>query len=214
MEQVQNDSALGSMLQRMAKNKTHLYQQLSIRSQSGGVVLVGDSLVEFFPIYELYRGPLSIYNRGVAGNTTHDVLKRSDDTVISIQPKTVILLAGINDFMPFVPHNTIEEIVLRLIQIGKHIASSLRDVNMCIQSLYPVNEEFDRGFLNGVNNDQICTLNDSLNKQCNDNHFTFIDVYPHLLDKDRQLDKYLTLDGIHVNVSAYKMILGLLCPHF
>ncbi|MFT9057650.1 MAG: hypothetical protein ABF449_13795, partial [Ethanoligenens sp.] len=120
----------------------------------------------------------------------------------------------INDFMPFVPHNTIQEIVLRLIQIGKHIKSSIRDVHMCIQSLYPVNEKFDRGFLNGVNNNQIRTLNGSLKEQCKDNHFTFIDVYPHLLDKNRQLDQCLTLDGIHVNVSAYKTILGLLRPYF
>ncbi|MFT8887834.1 MAG: GDSL-type esterase/lipase family protein [Ethanoligenens sp.] len=214
MGQNLNNLTTGNIIRQMAHNKALLYWQINSKDEPGGVALVGDSLVEYFPIHELYEGSLRVYNRGVAGNTTHDILGRLDDTVVSLQPKTVILLAGINDFMPFVPHHTTEEIVSRLMQIGKHMKTALPKVKICVQSLYPVNEQFDRGFLNVVNNEAIQTLNQLLQSQCTNSGYVFIDVYPHLLDQSGQLDAHLTLDGIHVNVSAYEVILDLLRPYF
>ncbi|ADU26354.1 GDSL-type esterase/lipase family protein [Ethanoligenens harbinense] len=178
------------------------------------VALVGDSLVEYFPIDELYQGPVRLYNRGVAGDTTYDILARLDGAVASLRPDTVIILAGVNDLMPFVPHNTKEEIVSRIVEIGKRTVAAMPGVRICVQSLYPVHEADGQGLLNAAGNAAIRAINRLLREQCIANGFTYIDVHSHLLDNAGQLDAHLTLDGLHVNRGAYEIILELLRPYF
>ena len=66
-------------------------------AQPNGIVLVGDSIIEGFPIHELYRGPLLVYNRGISGDTSRDVLNRLEESVYALRPAKVFLLIGTND---------------------------------------------------------------------------------------------------------------------
>lgn len=46
---------------------------------------------------QLYESERDVYNRGVCGDTTSDVLERFEVEVASIQPETIVLAVGIND---------------------------------------------------------------------------------------------------------------------
>lgn len=76
-----------------------LYLQLNFESDKGRIVFAGDSLIEYFPFSELYHGEKIIYNRGIAGSTTYDVLSRADTLILPLQPSKLFLLVGTNDFM-------------------------------------------------------------------------------------------------------------------
>lgn len=73
--------------------------QLNFESDKGRIVFAGDSLIEYFPFSELYHGEKIIYNRGIAGSTTYDVLSRADTLILPLQPSKLFLLVGTNDFM-------------------------------------------------------------------------------------------------------------------
>jgi lysophospholipase L1-like esterase len=59
------------------------------------VVMLGDSITEHGPWSELLKG-VSVINRGISGDTSHDVLARLDE-VVSRKPRLVVLMIGSND---------------------------------------------------------------------------------------------------------------------
>lgn len=66
---------------------------------------------------KMYHGSKPIYNRGIIGNTTYDVLNRLENTVFSLRPGKVFLLIGANDLLPSVPHNSEQETAYRIMNI-------------------------------------------------------------------------------------------------
>lgn len=207
-------AATAELIKKLAKDKCELYTQLNTLAQKCKTVLVGDSLIENFPINELYHGEMQIYNRGIAGNTTYDILNRLEATVVSLQPKKVFLLAGTNDFMPHVNKNDINSICNRIIQIGDTLVKEVKNSQVYVLSLFPINTSNDsiiyKAWQIGKTNEQIRKLNNHLQELCIKKNYQFIDVYSHLQNESGELDISLTLDGTHVNINAYKIILELI----
>ena len=68
------------------------------------IVMLGDSLTEAAPWDEL-TGCRQIANRGIGGDTTARVLSRLDE-VLSMRPRAVFLMVGVNDISLRVPSET------------------------------------------------------------------------------------------------------------
>ena len=85
MENSQN--AVAQLIKKLGTDKCQLYTQLNSDAVKGQIVLAGDSLIENFMIPELYHGDKIIYNRGIAGNSTYDILERLETTIIPLQPR-------------------------------------------------------------------------------------------------------------------------------
>jgi len=81
-----------------AKNKSIKASgfQPELIKRNPDIVFLGDSLTRRFPVSEIFSEPSRIYNRGVEGDTTTDILNRIDQ-IQELRPKNVYLMIGIND---------------------------------------------------------------------------------------------------------------------
>ena len=61
------------------------------------IVFLGDSLTDFYPLQDFFPD-FSLCNRGIAGETSSDVIRRIDD-VFTLEPEVLFLQIGINDFI-------------------------------------------------------------------------------------------------------------------
>ncbi|MDD2980763.1 MAG: GDSL-type esterase/lipase family protein [Hespellia sp.] len=206
------------LIKKLGQDKNTLYSQLNTIVNKGQIVFVGDSLIENFPIDELYQGDKTIYNRGIAGSSTYDVLARLKEIVIPLEPSKVFLLVGTNDFMPHIIGNDEGSISHRVIEICDKIVSDVPCCKIHVISLFPINESEDskiyKDWQIGKTNDKVQAVNSNLCELSARRGYQFINVYPYLVNQDGQLDINLTLDGTHVNIPAYEMILEQIAKYF
>ena len=76
------------------------YQYLNKIAQKGKVLFTGSSLMEQFPINELLMTAgmkQIVYNRGVGGFTTDDMLKYMDTQIFDVEPSKIFINIGTND---------------------------------------------------------------------------------------------------------------------
>ncbi len=62
-----------------------------------GLIFIGDSIVEYFPIHELLQSPKHMVNRGVRGYKTDLLRKHLDAHVFGTAVDQIFLLIGTND---------------------------------------------------------------------------------------------------------------------
>ena len=77
-----------------------------------------------------------------------------------------------------------------------------KDTRLAIQSILPVNN----GLLgNEVTNDKVKRFNVILQQIADDKGIEYIDLHSSFIDKNGQLDKQFTVDGLHLNGKGYKV---------
>lgn len=195
-------------LMRVMASQFRIYNRYA---RSGGVVFLGDSLTDFFPIGE-YFPDVEAYNRGIAGNTTLQVLERLDD-VVALAPRTVFLQIGVNDILRLSrkiasPQNLTDRIL--------QIAAAFPGAKVYVSSLYPINRK--RSFISNIicfrgSNKRIGAVNAVLRQRCIEAGLTYIDMYPHLLDEKGRLKKAYTLEGLHLTAEGYCVIADVYRPY-
>lgn len=163
------------------------------------IILLGDSIIERGESFELIEFE-SLSNLGVGGNTVTDINNRID-YIISLCPKVVFIMIGINDIF----NNTDTEsifttyklIINKLItnNITPHIMSTLKVGSNQIN------------FKEKNNNVEI--LNSLLKKYCDDNLIEFIDLNLIFSDGNKLFEKY-TNDGVHLNSDGIKYLSNIL----
>lgn len=73
-------------------------QLIAEPSHKGKTVLMGDSITEgWLPADPGFLAQNNLVDRGISGQTTSQMLLRFRNDVIDLEPKTVVILAGIND---------------------------------------------------------------------------------------------------------------------
>lgn len=176
------------------------YQANNPMAAKEGLVLVGDSLVEFLPNHELDLS-LPVYNRGIRGIGSQFLLEHLSTLVLDLAPQRVLLLIGTNDLMfgmtPEVLVNTIEKIVDKI----------QRDLPQCqifLQSLYPRRQSAQWG---APLTDDILVTNLYLRQLSG---VTYLDVHSLLADINQELCVDYTRDGVHLNRAGYLVVLDAL----
>ncbi len=171
-----------------------LFDRMPIRSND--IVLFGDSHIEFFDAAEMLNDR-RIRNRGFSGETSADLLARTD-RVIRNEPRKVLLLAGANDVF----HGRTLDAYLN--DMRSLIATiEARAGELIVITVPPSSDARVQG--------TISTFNAALKKLCGEQKIHLIDLDPVLLAGDR-LDPDLTADGVHLNIEGYRRILPLLKP--
>ena len=173
-----------------------------------GIVFVGDSLTQRYPLNEFYPG-LHVYNRGIDGDTTTGLMKRLDVSIFDLKPKLVVLQMGTNDLQ--VQQLDKETTVKNMETIVQTILQHPLKMKLLLVSLYPVHEHTDKlvnQFIVGPRkNKDIQWMNHRL-KQIPG--VTFIDVYDSLLDEDQQLKMQYSKEGLHLSLAGYAVITPLI----
>ena len=79
------------------------FQYLNQYIKKGQILFTGSSLMEHFPVAELYaesdlsKNGLLVYNRGIGGYTTDEFLRDIDTMLLDLEPSRLFINIGTND---------------------------------------------------------------------------------------------------------------------
>ena len=162
-----------------------------------------------------------VYNLGVSGDTSTDLLRRIESEADSRLPgdgeRVFVIAIGTNDSVIDLPSGAFltdeadfAENVESLILIAKTHSERVIFVGPPA-----VNERFTHPYTYDSNlessNDDIARYNEIIALTCRANHIEFVPVLPAFLDGD--LDKLLHSDGVHPSSAGHEVIANLVWPH-
>ena len=170
------------------------------------VVFMGNSITEgwsFFNKNFFIENPF--VNRGISGQTTPQMLIRFKSDVVNLTPKSVVILAGINDIAgntgPISIENTAENII-SMAEIA--LANNIR-VFIC--STLPA---LDFPWSPGLNpSPKVIKLNKILKDYCKNNNLEYVDYYSFMSDENGGLKvpEYTSADDlVHPNKAGYNVM--------
>tara|TARA_B100001250_G_scaffold391489_1_gene392389 strand:- start:6 stop:668 length:663 start_codon:yes stop_codon:yes gene_type:complete len=170
------------------------------------VVFMGNSITEgwsFFNKNFFIENPF--VNRGISGQTTPQMLIRFKSDVVNLSPKSVVILAGINDIAgntgPISIENTAENII-SMAEIA--LANNIR-VFIC--STLPA---LDFPWSPGLNpSSKVIKLNKILKDYCKNKTLEYIDYYSFMSDENGGLKvpEYTSADDlVHPNKAGYNVM--------
>lgn len=165
-------------------------------------LFLGDSITDFYDLDKYYDG-LPVVNSGISGNTTEDILNDMKNRVYEYNPSKVFLLIGTNDLIHDI---SVDDIISNIEKIISEIKDNKPQVEIYVESIYPVNDNLDEEMVSNRNNDDIMKINEKIKKYCDENNYTYINMYDKLLDDDGNFSEEYTDDGLHPNENGYEII--------
>lgn len=156
---------------------------------------------------ELYESESGIYNRGICGDSTTDVLKRFEIELESIEPTVIILAVGIND-SKFPEGGAENKVPIGIFKDNiKQLASKAKSKSkkVILIGLTEVNEqEIESSSV--FQNDIIRKYDDCLQELAHDENIDFISMRG-VLDTQADLE-----DGLHPNATGYEKMFRTILP--
>jgi lysophospholipase L1-like esterase len=199
------------VLHALQQNKVQNMDILNRFAHKGGIVFFGDSLTDFFPLQEFFTD-LRLYNRGIANDMTKDLHDRIQN-VTDLCPSKLFLLIGTNDLGNLVrPH----KILSNIDKILEKVKESNPNVKIYIISQIPVSITatfFSFVSLKFRNNKKLKELSDMQENYCKEKGYTFINVWPHLIDQRGRLKREYTIEGLHLTMEGYAVMANILKPY-
>lgn len=191
-----NEQEMIKLSSRVERLERYTYNKESI-------VFLGDSITsrcdlnKYFPNY-------NVYNSGIAGNMTKDILDNMENRVFVYNPTKVFILIGTNDLVYSGLDNdgiknNIEEIINKIYEKNSN-------TKIYLESIYPVNTSLNKEIVETRTNDNIKNLNNKIEKICDNNKCTYINMYDNLTDKNGNMKRIYTVDGLHLNKIGYKVV--------
>lgn len=173
------------------RQKKDVFEALD--GEAADKIFLGDSITDHGEFPEYFPDE-KVLNRGIAEDTTKGVLNRIDE-VVARNPKEVYIMIGVNDIAAGVNKATYEKNMQRIVR-----SFDEEKTRVVLQSLLPVNTE---SFPNELPNSRVDDFNDILKKVAADNNLEYVDLHPHFEDSNGQLQKELTIDGLHLMGEGY-----------
>jgi len=200
------------------KEKLRKYGVLNRLAKKGQTVLVGSSLMEFFPINELQQTldrPYCIYNRGIAGYVTAELLASMETCIFELAPSKLFINIGTNDISA--PDYKLARLLENYDEILTRIAGRLPDCRVYVMAYYPVNAKAEFPFVPRASmeevfrnrtNEAIREANAAIERLAAKHGYAFIDVNEGLTDDEGNLRAEFAVDGIHLFANGYAVILN------
>lgn len=194
-------------------NKLNNFEYLNLNfCKKGQTVLAGDSITEMFDHTEMFseytnKTGLSVYNRGISGDTSNRLLERFENTVLNLEPRNIVILIGTNDLNVGADIDFILENTEKIINLSFERCNG---VNIVLQAVYPVNSTINNQ--GKRNNGDILKLNARLKTLSKMKNISFLDLNIQLADENGRLNSKYTYDGLHVNSPAYEVITKNIIP--
>lgn len=204
--------------QNLSPEQQHRLRQIRILNQNvkkGEILFTGSSLMEQFPINELqltYGIQKIIYNRGIGGFKTTDMMHYMEEMVFATEPSKIFINIGTNDIgsADFTKDGLLENYR----KILEEILERLPETEIYIMAYYPINdvdlpkdqewlvETFKTRTTENVN-----MMNEALAGFAEEMHCKFIDVNEGLADERGKLKKEYTIEGVHMYANGYCKVL-------
>ncbi len=169
------------------------------------IIFIGDSIVEYYPLQELFGTEKTIVNRGIRGYQTKLLLENLDAHLYGGAVDQIVLLIGTNDIGKDVPMNEALDNLERVIQ---SIARNYPLSQIKLLSILPVNEgEKYKQTVYIRTNEKIREWNQAYEALTSAYmQVDFVPVYDSLIDTEGQLKKDYTTDGLHLSVAGYQAL--------
>lgn len=169
------------------------------------VIFIGDSIIEYYPITELFRTSKQLVNRGIRGYTSDLLRDYIDAHVFGTAVDKIFILIGTNDIGKEIPQ---EQSLANLEAIFHYIASELPLAQIKLLSILPVNEgETYKDKVHLRSNAKIQQLNQAYQDLCARYIYAdYVDVAPVLMDETGNLRAEYTTDGLHLTVVGYRAL--------
>ena len=169
------------------------------------IIFIGDSIVEYYPLQELFGTAKTIVNRGIRGYQTRLLLENLDAHLYGDAVDQIVLLMGTNDIGKDVPMNESLDNLERVIQ---SIALDYPLSQIKLLSILPVNEgEKYKQTVYIRTNEKIREWNQAYETLASAYmQVDFVPIYDSLTDSEGQLKKDYTTDGLHLSVAGYQAL--------
>ena len=167
-------------------------------THGGGAISVPPSMLMY--CWESYSG-VAIKNIGRSGDSTSDMIQRFSRDVLPFAPKVAVILGGVNDIRMGEPAGDVIANLSTLMNMCE--SNGITPVLVTIPPIEPERmarmEEIETPA--GGWRSQLEMVNDWIRSQK-----YYVDVAPYLTDKDGNLKKNMTSDGLHPDRDAKKYI--------
>jgi len=166
------------------------------------VVFLGDQITDFWG-----RGNTRLFpdkawlNRGIAGQTTDQMLVRFRQDVISLRAQAVVILGGLNDIAGLHGPATEETVLDNLISMAE--LARVNGVRVVLASVTPVCDCFTKSSARQRWQERILELNELIEKYCAGTGAVYLDFYSAMVDENKNFKKALTKDGVLPNDAGY-----------
>lgn len=191
--------------------KIERYRRLNQTAEKGCVLFAGSSLMEMFPVEEFARQdnlPVTVYNRGVGGFITDELLENLDVCITDLAPRRLFINIGTNDLSD--ASRPIEMVMRNYAEILDRVRQAVPGVEIYIMAYYPVNYDAAspemRDCLKIRSNEKINLANQKLQILAANAGGKFINVNQPLMDSQLRLKAEYTFEGMHINEAGYRAI--------
>ena len=170
------------------------------------VVFMGNSITEGWSNFDkdfFINNPF--VNRGIGGQTTPQMLIRFKPDVVNLNPKAVVILAGINDIAENTGPVTIENIAENIISMAEIAKANEIKVFIC-STLPAIDFPWSPGMDPGP---KVVKLNSILKNYCDSNNIPYVDYFSAMSDEKGGLKvpEYTAADDlVHPNLAGYKVM--------
>lgn len=159
---------------------------------------------------------IELYNRGVCGDTSADILKRFSVEADAIEPSIVVIAVGANDSkfvsgskINKVPNEQFEKNIRELITLAKARAKEVIIVGLTNVDEGTLNELIKSGDRSSIFlSAEMQRYDKSLRLIANEENLKFISMH-NVLDVKSDLE-----DGIHPNLAGYSKMFAVAAPFF
>lgn len=203
------------LMHREQQDKLERYRILNQNVKKGEILFTGSSLMEQFPVNELLMTNgmnQVIYNRGIGGFTTTDMLQHMEEMVFGTEPSRIFINIGTNDIGS--PDYQLEALLERYEEIIVRIQERLPEAQINMMAYYPVNEtdkipegEWGKTAFVTRTNENINIANAAIENLAAKKGCRFINVNEGLADERGKLKKEYTIEGIHMYANGYQVVL-------
>lgn len=184
------------------------YRDLNLKtgmptSKEKRVVFMGNSITESWSEHhpEFFTGKPYI-NRGIAGQTTQQMLIRFRADVVNLKPRVVVIMAGTNDIAGNTGPSTLEMIednIISMIQLAK-----ANNIKVVLCSVLPVK---DYPWKTGLEpSEKVIALNEKLRNAAEKLKITYVDIFSAMVNDEKGMKAEYSEDGVHPNITGYKVM--------
>jgi lysophospholipase L1-like esterase len=178
------------------QQRNQLFQRELDTVSTGGVVFLGNSIIEGFDL-KFYFPDHQTVNRGIVGDHLDGLIERLDNSAVALKPEKLFLMIGINDIGDQRSDEYLKTMFTTLIDT---LIEELPETRIYLHSILPTTSRWKN-----CPPDQILRLNSFLTFLAIDKGLVFVNLHPSFLDDTQYLNPELTRDGLHPNQAGYAL---------
>jgi lysophospholipase L1-like esterase len=182
--------------------KRHFYFKVNqfeaLPNTDSEIIFLGNSITAGGNWSEIFQD-LRVKNRGISGDVTEGILFRLEEITES-KPAKIFLLIGINDLSRGIE---VDSIMNNYRKIVNKIMQDTPETQIYIQSVLPVNDNFEYFNNHTDKGELIILINNKLIELADKFKHTYIDLFSSFANDQGKLKAEYTLDGLHLTGEGY-----------